>query len=148
MSQGGAVMGNFAGIYDEMEQRIVELEAQLAEVRKDAARYYFWKARYIGFDAEWGDHKSVVVVFDGDGIDSFSAKPWRRMVERTNRDTTMLNDIARCNGRGHEQCETCVRRTAPRPKYYWITEGEDMPCGLYSDSRMRLVSVCNLENQK
>ena len=39
------------------------------------------------------------------------------------------NDIARCNGDWHEDgadsawregCETCLRRTAPRPDDYWM----------------------------
>ena len=39
---------------------------------------------------------------------------------------TLPNDIARCNGYGsddseegwREGCETCLRRTAPRPEYF------------------------------
>jgi len=37
---------------------------------------------------------------------------------------TLANDIARCNGSGNdtegwrEGCETCLRRTAPRPEVY------------------------------
>jgi len=39
----------------------------------------------------------------------------------------LANDVARCNGVGFDEggewgwregCETCLRRTAPRPKYY------------------------------
>ena len=42
---------------------------------------------------------------------------------------TLPNDIARCNGDWHEDgedsawregCETCLRRTAPRPDNYWM----------------------------
>jgi hypothetical protein len=42
---------------------------------------------------------------------------------------TLPNDIARCNGDWHEDgadsgwregCETCLRRTAPRPEYVWM----------------------------
>ena len=42
---------------------------------------------------------------------------------------TLPNDIARCNGDWHEDgehsawregCETCLRRTAPRPEHVWM----------------------------
>jgi hypothetical protein len=42
--------------------------------------------------------------------------------------TTLANDIARCNGVGNdaegwrEGCETCLRRTAPRPIQCWTTD--------------------------
>ena len=45
--------------------------------------------------------------------------------------TTLLNDIARCNGDWvedgadsgwREGCETCLRRTAPKPEYYSLID--------------------------
>jgi len=40
---------------------------------------------------------------------------------------TLPNDIARCDGEGdaslaewREGCETCLRRTAPRPEHVWM----------------------------
>lgn len=40
----------------------------------------------------------------------------------------LLNDVARCNGIGNdeegyfEDCEKCLRRTAPRPVHVWMME--------------------------
>jgi hypothetical protein len=42
--------------------------------------------------------------------------------------TALANDIARCNGVGNdtegwrEGCETCLRRTAPRPETAWMID--------------------------
>jgi len=35
---------------------------------------------------------------------------------KTNEMNTLPNDIARCNGAEWEECETCLRRIAPRPE--------------------------------
>jgi hypothetical protein len=41
-------------------------------------------------------------------------------------EVTLPNDIARCNGDGSDEdgwrdgCETCLRRTAPRPDHVWM----------------------------
>jgi len=42
--------------------------------------------------------------------------------------TAIANDIARCNGVGsdvegwREGCETCLRRTTPRPENVWMID--------------------------